>query len=89
MIVVFISRIFILAKIQKPRQKEKRSVGNGSRLHIPELSLPQAAAPAEPEVIRKGKQETEGESEAEADAKGKAKPEKAEKAEKSEKKEKK
>lgn len=39
-----------------------------------------AAAPAEPEVIKKGKQEVEGEGEAEA------KPEKAEKAEKKEKK---
>jgi hypothetical protein len=44
------------------------------------------AAPAEPEVIKKGKQEVEGEGEAEGDAKGKAKPEKAEKAEKKEKK---
>ena len=40
------------------------------------------ATPAEPEVIKKGKQEVEGEGEAEGDAKGKAKPEKAEKAEK-------
>jgi large subunit ribosomal protein L25 len=39
------------------------------------------AAPAEPEVIKKGKQEVEGEAEAEGD-KGKAKPEKAEKKEK-------
>lgn len=39
-----------------------------------------AAAPAEPEVIKKGKQEVEGEAE------GEAKPEKAEKAEKKEKK---
>jgi len=38
------------------------------------------ATPAEPEVIKKGKQEVEGEAEAEA------KPEKAEKAEKKEKK---
>jgi len=45
-----------------------------------------AAAPAEPEVIKKGKQEVEGEEEAEGDAKAKAKPEKAEKAEKKEKK---
>jgi len=45
-----------------------------------------AAAPAEPEVIKKGKQEVEGEAEAEGDAKGKAKPEKAEKPEKKEKK---
>ena len=45
-----------------------------------------AATPAEPEVIKKGKQEVEGEGEAEGDAKGKAKPEKAEKAEKKEKK---
>jgi large subunit ribosomal protein L25 len=43
------------------------------------------ATPAEPEVIKKGKQEVEGE-EAEGDAKGKAKPEKAEKPEKKEKK---
>jgi len=41
------------------------------------------AVPAEPEVIKKGKQETEGEAEAEGgDAKAKAKPEKAEKKEK-------
>ena len=39
------------------------------------------AVPAEPEVIKKGKQEVEGEAEAEGD-KGKAKPEKAEKKEK-------
>jgi large subunit ribosomal protein L25 len=45
-----------------------------------------AAAPAEPEVIKKGKQEVEGEGEAEGDAKGKAKPEKAEKPEKKDKK---
>jgi large subunit ribosomal protein L25 len=46
------------------------------------------AAPAEPEVIKKGKQEAEGEGEGEAegDAKAKAKPEKAEKPEKKEKK---
>jgi large subunit ribosomal protein L25 len=44
------------------------------------------AAPAEPEVIKKGKQEVEGEGDAEGDAKGKAKPEKAEKPEKKEKK---
>jgi large subunit ribosomal protein L25 len=45
------------------------------------------AAPAEPEVIKKGKQEVEGEGEAEGgDAKAKAKPEKAEKPEKKEKK---
>jgi len=44
------------------------------------------ATPAEPEVIKKGKQEVEGEGEAEADAKGKTKPEKAEKSEKKEKK---
>jgi large subunit ribosomal protein L25 len=43
------------------------------------------AAPAEPEIIKKGKQEVEGE-EAEGDAKGKAKPEKAEKSEKKDKK---
>jgi large subunit ribosomal protein L25 len=43
-------------------------------------------APAEPEVIKKGKQEVEGEGAAEE---GEAKPEKAEKAEKKEKKEKK
>jgi large subunit ribosomal protein L25 len=43
------------------------------------------ATPAEPEVIKKGKQDAEGE-EAEGDAKGKAKPEKAEKSEKKEKK---
>src|ERR1035441_2909926 len=42
------------------------------------------AVPAEPEVIKKGKQEVEGEEEAEGDKgdKGKAKPEKAEKKEK-------
>ncbi len=45
-----------------------------------EAAVEGAAAPAEPEVIKKGKQETEGEA-----AEG-AKPEKAEKAEKSEKK---
>ena len=44
-----------------------------------------AAGPAEPEVIKKGKQEVEGEGE-EAEGEGKAKPEKAEKAEKKEKK---
>jgi large subunit ribosomal protein L25 len=45
------------------------------------------AAPAEPEVIKKGKQEVEGEGEAEGgEAKAKAKPEKAEKPEKKEKK---
>ena len=38
-----------------------------------------AAAPAEPEVIKKGKQEVEGE---EAEAKPEGKPEKAEKKEK-------
>ncbi len=42
------------------------------------------AVPAEPEVIKKGKQEVEGEGEAETE--GKAKPEKAEKPEKKEKK---
>jgi len=42
------------------------------------------ATPAEPEVIKKGKQEVEGEGAAEGDAKGKGKP--AEKAEKKEKK---
>src|SRR6202022_1043371 len=47
------------------------------------------APPADPEAIKKGKQETEGEGEAEGDAKGKAKPEKAEKSEKKDKKEKK
>src|ERR1700686_2554297 len=52
----------------------------------PEAVADAAATPAEPEVIKKGKQETEGE-EGEGDAKGKAKP--AEKAEKSEKKDKK
>jgi len=46
----------------------------------PEATAEAAAAPAEPEVIKKGKQEVEGEAEAEA------KPEKAEKAEKKEKK---
>ncbi len=45
-----------------------------------------SATPAEPEVIKKGKQEVEGEVEAEVDAKAKAKPEKAEKPEKKEKK---
>jgi hypothetical protein len=52
----------------------------------PEVVADAAATPAEPEVIKKGKQETEGEVEAEGDAKGKAKPEKAEKSEKKEKK---
>ncbi|MFY9660728.1 MAG: 50S ribosomal protein L25, partial [Terriglobales bacterium] len=52
----------------------------------PDAAAAEAAAPAEPEVIKKGKQETEGEGEAEGDAKGKAKPEKAEKAEKKDKK---
>jgi large subunit ribosomal protein L25 len=51
----------------------------------PEAAAEAAAAPAEPEVIKKGKQEVEGEAEGE-DEKGKAKPEKAEKAEKKEKK---
>ena len=50
----------------------------------PEAVAEAAAAPAEPEVIKKGKQEVEGEVEAEGEAK--AKPEKAEKAEKKEKK---
>jgi len=51
----------------------------------PEAAAAEAAAPAEPEVIKKGKQEVaEGEGEA-----AEAKPEKAEKAEKAEKKEKK
>jgi large subunit ribosomal protein L25 len=54
----------------------------------PEVAADAAATPAEPEVIKKGKQDAEGE-EGEGDAKGKAKPEKAEKAEKSEKKDKK
>ena len=54
----------------------------------PEAAADAAATPAEPEVIKKGKQDAEGE-EAEGDAKGKAKPEKGEKAEKSEKKDKK
>ena len=44
-----------------------------------------AATPAEPEVIKKGKQDAEGD-EAEGDAKGKAKPEKAEKNDKKDKK---
>lgn len=44
----------------------------------PEAAAEAAAAPAEPEVIKKGKQEVEGEGEAEAEAK----PEKAEKKEK-------
>ena len=56
----------------------------------PEVVAEAEAVPAEPEVIKKGKQETEGEAEAEGDAKGdakaKAKPEKPEKAEKKEKK---
>ena len=52
----------------------------------PEVVAEEAAAPAEPEVIKKGKQEVEGEGEAEGDAKAKAKPEKAEKPEKKEKK---
>jgi len=46
----------------------------------PEAAAAEAAAPAEPEVIKKGKQETEGEEGAEAPAA--AKPEKAEKKEK-------
>src|SRR5580658_2716702 len=56
----------------------------------PEVVADATATPAEPEVIKKGKQdaegEGEGEGEAKGDAKGKAKPEKAEKAEKKEKK---
>jgi large subunit ribosomal protein L25 len=48
----------------------------------PEAAADAAATPAEPEVIKKGKQDAEGEGEAE----GKGKPEKAEKAEKKEKK---
>src|SRR5271157_2969843 len=52
----------------------------------PEAVAEAAAAPAEPEVIKKGKQETEGEGEAEGNAKAKANPEKAEKAKKKEKK---
>jgi large subunit ribosomal protein L25 len=52
----------------------------------PEVVADATATPAEPEVIKKGKQETEGEAEAEGDAKGdakgKAKPEKAEKKDK-------
>ena len=49
----------------------------------PEAVAAEAAAPAEPEVIKKGKQEVEGEEEAEGGDKGKAKPEpKAEKKEK-------
>jgi large subunit ribosomal protein L25 len=53
----------------------------------PEAEAAEAGAvPAEPEVIKKGKQEVEGEEEAEGEAKGKAKPEKAEKAEKKDKK---
>jgi large subunit ribosomal protein L25 len=52
----------------------------------PEVVAEAAATPAEPEVIKKGKQEAEGEVEAEGDAKGdakaKAKPEKSEKKEK-------
>jgi large subunit ribosomal protein L25 len=50
----------------------------------PEAAAEAAAAPAEPEVIKKGKQEVEGEAEAEAKPEGK--PEKPEKAEKKEKK---
>jgi large subunit ribosomal protein L25 len=46
----------------------------------PEVAAEAAAAPAEPEVIKKGKQEVEGEVEAEAKPEGK--PEKAEKKEK-------
>jgi large subunit ribosomal protein L25 len=46
----------------------------------PEVAAEAAAAPAEPEVIKKGKQEVEGEAEAEAKPEGK--PEKAEKKEK-------
>ena len=48
----------------------------------PEAVADAAATPAEPEVIKKGKQEVEGEGAAEGDAKGKAKPEKAEKKDK-------
>jgi large subunit ribosomal protein L25 len=51
----------------------------------PEAVADAAGTPAEPEVIKKGKQDAEGE-EAEGDAKGKAKPEKAEKSEKKDKK---
>jgi large subunit ribosomal protein L25 len=47
----------------------------------PEAVADATATPAEPEVIKKGKQDAEGE-EAEGDAKGKAKPEKAEKKDK-------
>ena len=49
----------------------------------PEAVADAAATPAEPEVIKKGKQEVEGE---EAEAKPEGKPERAEKAEKKEKK---
>jgi large subunit ribosomal protein L25 len=45
----------------------------------PEAVAEAEATPAEPEVIKKGKQEVEGEGEAEGDAKAKAKPEKKEK----------
>src|SRR5260370_36416631 len=45
----------------------------------PDAAAAEAAAPAEPEVIKKGKQETEGEG---AEAAPAAKPEKAEKKEK-------
>ena len=48
----------------------------------PEAVAEAAAVPAEPEVIKKGKQEVEGEGEAEAEAKPEGKPEKAEKKEK-------
>jgi hypothetical protein len=51
----------------------------------PDAVADATATPAEPEVIKKGKQDAEGE-EAEGDAKGKAKPEKAEKPEKKDKK---
>jgi large subunit ribosomal protein L25 len=48
----------------------------------PEAVAEAAAVPAEPEVIKKGKQEVEGEGEAAAEAKPEGKPEKAEKKEK-------
>ena len=51
----------------------------------PDAVADATATPAEPEVIKKGKQDAEGD-EAEGDAKGKAKPEKAEKTEKKDKK---
>ncbi len=54
-------------------------------VETPEAAADATATAAEPEVIKKGKQDAEGDA-ADGDAKGKAKPEKAEKAEKKDKK---